>query len=558
MKMMLILTSLALLAASTIATPSEEMEDEIVALYSFFDGNADDATGRHPGELFGNASFVSEENNSPALKLDGSGDYVRVGNVHQNPTRALSQGAIEMWINLESAPKNFVLAASGREYGGSFDDGFYLGTHSSYSKNLVFMIWAGGWKVADSGIPPDDFIGEWRHVMGTWGPGGVEIWVDGILRGTNTHTGGLTNPNYSTVLIGTDSWRSDAHGLIGGVVIYDIQSYFSDGSVDGSEEMGPARGKPKCADFDCREDAPCQSSYPLPSPVVDYMDIGASKTDRYTAGPLLDPGTYLIWSGKRASGEIGVSDDWKAYGPFTLTGGKSYLFDVWSGTLEEVDPWTLSSMLNQASPNVARLWYKRPTMDPQVVCVERALGDPVDGADADELRQWAARATASSEYSSTGWAALQATGEPDTYPDHGDIRTAWASLEEDDGIQWLDLEYEVPVSISRIDIYETFNPGAIAGIEIYDLNGERQLAWEGSMEPATEARISAIEIDSDFTSDRIRIILDTNRVSGWNEIDAVALIGTRSLPQSGLWSHGDVLIDAPPGGWEGVMPGEAI
>ncbi|KUK97528.1 MAG: hypothetical protein WCY97_09515 [Methanothrix sp.] len=78
------------------------------------------------------------------------------------------------------------------------------------------------------------------------------------------------------------------------------------------------------------------------------------------------------------------------------------------------------------------------------------------------------------------------------------------------------------------------------------------------MEPATEARISTIEIDSDFASDRIRIILDTNRVSGWNEIDAVALIGIRYLPQSGLWSNGDVLIDALPGGWEGVVPGEAI
>ena len=59
MKIMLILISLALLATSTISIASEEMEDEIIALYSFFDGNADDAAGHHPGELFGDASFVS-------------------------------------------------------------------------------------------------------------------------------------------------------------------------------------------------------------------------------------------------------------------------------------------------------------------------------------------------------------------------------------------------------------------------------------------------------------------------------------------------------------------
>jgi len=352
MKIMLILISLALLATSTISIASEEMEDEIIALYSFFDGNADDAAGHHPGELFGDASFVSEENIGPGLKLDGSGDYVRVGNVHQNPKRDLSQGSIEMWIRLESAPKDFVLAASGREYGGSWDDGFFLGTHSSYSKNLVFMIWAGGWKVADSGIAPEDLIGEWRHVMGTWGPRGMEIWVNGSLKGTNPHTGGLTNPNYATVLLGTDSWRSDTHGLIGSVVIWDDQRSFHDGAFDSSEEVGHVGEKPKCADFDS-------------------MDIGAGKVDRNTPGSLLDPGRYTIWSGERAAGKIGVSNDWRPYGPFTLKGRMSYLFDVYEGTLEPVAPEKLSPMLDQVGPDQARLWYKRSTVNPYVVCVER-------------------------------------------------------------------------------------------------------------------------------------------------------------------------------------------
>jgi len=349
-----------------------EIEETVVALY-YFDGDADDATGQHPGELFGNVSIVAEEGYAPALKLDGSGDYVRVGNVHQNPTRDLKQGSIEMWVRLESAPKDFVLAASGREYGGSYDDGFYLGTHSRYSKNLVFMIWAGGWKVADSGIPPEDLIGEWRHVMGTWGPRGVEIWVDGILKGTNPHTGGLPNPNYATVLIGTDSWRSDTHGLIGSVVIWDDQRSLSDGDFDRSEEVGLVEGRPKCADFDCREGAPCQSLDLLPWPVVDYTDLGASSTDRNTAGCLLDPGRYIIWSGKRVSGYIGVSDDWKACGPFTLKGGTSYLFDVSAGTLKPVAPEELNSMLKEVGLSQARLWYKRSTADPHVLCVE--MGD---------------------------------------------------------------------------------------------------------------------------------------------------------------------------------------
>lgn len=279
-----------------------------------------------------------------------------------------------------------------------------------------------------------------------------------------------------------------------------------------------------------------------------------------TIALLHDDGTvYGPWDAVGREGQGGVNNAYWEVWPYAFIKPGTY-------TIIDSDPETWSQ--NQASEgrgiSVVRGVYVAE--DPSALdepAVEPSTRDPADGdgaigAEAEEFVQWAVAATASSEYSPTRWSALQATGEPDTYPDHGDIETAWASLEEDDGIQWLDLEYEVPVSISRIEIYETYNPGAIAEIEIYDQNGERHLAWEGRMEPATKARIYAIEIDADFPSDRIRIILDTRRVSGWNEIDAVGLIGTRSLTQSGLWSYGDVLIDAPSGGWEGVIPGEAI
>jgi hypothetical protein len=273
-------------------------------------------------------------------------------------------------------------------------------------------------------------------------------------------------------------------------------------------------------------------------------------------------------------------DDGTVYGPWDAVGREAQggvnnaYWEVWpyafikpgSYTIIDSDPETWSQNLASEGRGISVVRGVYVTEDPSALdesAIEPSTRDPEDGdgatgAEAQEFVQWAVAATASSEYSSTGWSALQATGEPDTYPDHGDITTAWASLEEDDGIQWLDLEHEVPVWITRVEIYETYNPGAIIGLEIYDQDGGRHHAWEGSMEPATEARISAIDIDADFPSDRIRIILDTRRVSGWNEIDAVALIGTRSLPQSDLWSYGDVLVDAPPGGWEGVEPGEAI
>ncbi|MGB3945108.1 MAG: hypothetical protein WBK88_09985, partial [Methanothrix sp.] len=224
-------------------------------------------------------------------------------------------------------------------------------------------------------------------------------------------------------------------------------------------------------------------------------------------------------------------DDGTVYGPWEAVGREAQggvnnaYWDVWpyafikpgSYTIIDSDPETWSQNLASEGRGISVVRGVYVAEDPSALdepAIEPSTRDPEDGdgatgAEVQEFVQWAVAATASSEYSSTDWSALQATGEPDTYPDHGDITTAWAPLEEDAGIEWLDLEYEVPILITRVEIFETYNPGAIIGLEIYDREGGRHLAWEGSMEPARTARISAIDIDADIPSDRIRIILDT-------------------------------------------------
>jgi hypothetical protein len=67
-------------------------------------------------------------------------------------------------------------------------------------------------------------------VAGTWGPKGLEIWVDGVLKGTNP---GMTAGTAGTAkgLIGTDAWTWDTHGMINEARISDIQRTFSPGAV---------------------------------------------------------------------------------------------------------------------------------------------------------------------------------------------------------------------------------------------------------------------------------------------------------------------------------------
>jgi hypothetical protein len=147
-------------------------------------------------------------------------------NVHQSPSQSTGNGTVEAWIYLSSAPSYFVALGSGTEYGSTWDDGWLLGRHGGYSDKLVFGIWSGGWNFADSGIAPESLVGGWHHLAGTWGSQGVEIWIDGVLKGQNSFTAGLQNASYATALIGADSWTWCTPGLIDEVRISSVQRDF--------------------------------------------------------------------------------------------------------------------------------------------------------------------------------------------------------------------------------------------------------------------------------------------------------------------------------------------
>ncbi|MBN1179693.1 MAG: hypothetical protein JXD18_10795 [Anaerolineae bacterium] len=140
--------------------------------------------------------------------------------------------------------------------------------------------------------------------------------------------------------------------------------------------------------------------------------------------------------------------------------------------------------------------------------------------------QWATYAEASSEYSSPGWSAMQATGAPNT-DGCGDISTAWAS-DASDGIDWLELTYTFAVIPQEINIYETHSPGYLETVEVVDEDGDYYTVWTWEGPPDDEVtcpRVFSIYIgDIDFPINRVRLSFDQTEGS-WNEIDAVELIG---------------------------------
>ena len=123
------------------------------------------------------------------------------------------------------------------------------------------------------------------------------------------------------------------------------------------------------------------------------------------------------------------------------------------------------------------------------------------------------------------WGPEQATGAPDTLQ-AGDLPTAWASLKPDGGPEWLELEFEKPTDIAEVRIRETYNPGAIHKVVALTDDNQESLIWEGQAPPAIAPVEMVVKPSAPVTSNRIKIHLDSQRVPGWNEIDAVELVGT--------------------------------
>lgn len=125
------------------------------------------------------------------------------------------------------------------------------------------------------------------------------------------------------------------------------------------------------------------------------------------------------------------------------------------------------------------------------------------------------------------WSPQQALGPPDT-PTVGDQHSAWASLASDGGPEWLILEYAQAVIPRRVDVYESYSPGALSRVTIFDDQGNEIEAWKGtdpsaSLGSSPTTPVSAIPVTLNVRTKKVKLYLDSDKVPGWNEIDAVGL-----------------------------------
>lgn len=132
----------------------------------------------------------------------------------------------------------------------------------------------------------------------------------------------------------------------------------------------------------------------------------------------------------------------------------------------------------------------------------------------------------------SSWSVRQVLGKPNTSV-AGDQVTAWASQSQDSGMEWLVVEFPTRMNATKIQIEETYNPGAVNRICSVDWRGNETEIWKG-VDPTPQGSgkgSSVIAFDQPVSTRRVKIYLDSATVRGWNEIDAVALIDKSNAKQ---------------------------
>lgn len=152
----------------------------------------------------------------------------------------------------------------------------------------------------------------------------------------------------------------------------------------------------------------------------------------------------------------------------------------------------------------------------------------------DPKGQWAydadvssTRANLSDDYDA-GYGNIMLIGKPDVNA-YGDSKNAWVPKDPDKGLEWFKVLFQKPVNATEIRIRQSFNPGTITKVELIDENGKSHIIWEGNDE--NEYHKDKIEYfvvsfkKTDFKTKTVRVTIESDRVKGWNEFDAVQLIG---------------------------------
>jgi len=180
----------------------------------------------------------------------------------------------------------------------------------------------------------------------------------------------------------------------------------------------------------------------------------------------------------------------------------------------------------ETDPATTEIVEPASTLDPTESAAERY---PATGV----IYQWGIGAEASTEFASPEWGAEQVAGKPDA-PGCGDYQFAWASAASD-SIATLEVSFSASVYPLEIVIIESYNPDQVVKVEVFDpeTGGYYAVLQKNPVQVDRPCPYQlSIPVEGiDFKTNLVRITVDQSQLGlGWNEIDAVRLIGSIKLP----------------------------
>jgi len=143
----------------------------------------------------------------------------------------------------------------------------------------------------------------------------------------------------------------------------------------------------------------------------------------------------------------------------------------------------------------------------------------------DQKIQWASRIIEySSEYDSIKYSAKQSLGKPTVMPQGGSSKYAWSPSKKHNKYEFIKLGFE-PMKIKQVVIAESYNPGTIEKVYLYDESDNEYQVYEGIAKALTmEKRMFSITFPlTHYNVVALKIEMNCETVTGWNHLDAIGI-----------------------------------
>lgn len=187
----------------------------LVAAYSFDEtsgATVNDASGMGNTGTITNALRTTGGKNGGALKFDGNGDWVTVGD--SASLDLTSRMTIEAWVKPVDLQNWTTIAMKERPGGLSYA---LYGSDNTNKPPAIYGHLGGDREAAGTSVLP---LNTWSHVAGTYDGAYLKLYVNGNLVRSSPHTGSMTTSSSPLRIGGNTVWGEYFNGVMDDVRIY--------------------------------------------------------------------------------------------------------------------------------------------------------------------------------------------------------------------------------------------------------------------------------------------------------------------------------------------------